>query len=146
MARFAAGVVIVTTREDDGTPRGFTASSFCSVSQDPPLVLVCLSTAADSHEAFLGCTELAVSVLRDEQRALAGLFATRGADKFAAGGFAPSPGGLPVAVGALVTLECAVRDRHPAGDHTILVAEVRGVRLEEGSPMVYYGRAFHGLV
>lgn len=145
MARFAAGVVIVSTREADGTPRGFTASSFCSVSQDPPLVLVCQALTAQSHAAFQDCEAFTVSVLRSGQGALATRFATRGADKFTAGGFARSAAGLPVVADPLVQLECTVRDRHPAGDHTILVGEVRAVRRGEGAALVYFDREFHGL-
>jgi len=48
MARFPSGVTIVTTYDETGRPCGFTASSFCSVSADPPLVLVCLARSARS--------------------------------------------------------------------------------------------------
>lgn len=146
MARFPSGVVVVTTRCGDGVPRGFTASSFCSVSMEPPLVLVCLADSAESAAAFADCDRFAVSVLGPVHRPLAVRFATRGADKFAAGGLRPALSGLPVVERAPAALDCAVYARHPAGDHTVLIGRVTGVRLgEENSPMVYHDRTFRAL-
>jgi flavin reductase ActVB len=147
MARFAAGVVVATTLDDGGVPRGFTASSFCSVSLEPPLILVCLANSADSFTAFDACGQFAVSVLGPEHRPLAERFGTKGVDKFTSGGLSRTPGGLPAVAGALVELDCEMHARHPAGDHTILIGRVLGVHLGEGrgTPMVYYERAFRFL-
>ncbi|WP_405947462.1 flavin reductase family protein [Streptomyces prunicolor] len=145
MARFPSGVVVVTTCGADGTPRGFTASSFCSVSLEPPMVLVCLANSADSAQSFGHCDRFAVSVLAPDHRPLALRFATKGTDKFASGGLCTSPGGLPTVDRALSELDCTPHARHPAGDHTVLIGRVTGVRLGEGSPMVYYDRAFRTL-
>ncbi|MFG2311829.1 flavin reductase family protein [Streptomyces sp. NPDC048566] len=147
MARFASGVVVVTTRDADGEPRGFTASSFCSVSLRPQLVLVCLANSADSYAAFASCGPFAVSVLGSEHDALATRFATRGANKFASGGLSLTPGGLPAVAGALAELDCEVHARHQAGDHMILVGRVSGARLglDTAAPMVHYERSFRSL-
>ncbi|MEU9475151.1 flavin reductase family protein [Streptomyces sp. NPDC048191] len=145
MARFPSGVVVVTARCEDGTPRGFTASSFCSVSLEPPLVLVCLADAADSAAVFASCDHFVVSVLAPEHQPLALLFATKGADKFSDALLRPSPAGLPAVHQAPVQLDCAAYARYPAGDHTILVGRVTGVRLGEGTPMVYCDRKFRTL-
>ncbi|MFJ9628426.1 flavin reductase family protein [Streptomyces sp. NPDC091280] len=145
MARFPSGVVVVTTCCEDGTPRGFTASSFCSVSLEPPMVLVCLANSADSAPSFERCDRFAVSVLAPSHRPLAVRFATKGTDKFASEGLGLSPGGLPTVERALSELDCAAHARHPAGDHTVLIGRVTGVRLGEGSPMVYYDRGFRTL-
>ena len=83
MARFPAGVTIVTTADRAGRPRGFTASSFCSVSLDPPLVLVCLARSAESYPVFDTCDRFAVSMLGEDDADLAHRFATRRPDKFA---------------------------------------------------------------
>ncbi|WKK21828.1 flavin reductase family protein [Streptomyces olivoreticuli] len=145
MARFASGVVVATTRDADGNPHGFTASSFCSVSLDPPLVLVCLARTANSYEAFRSSSACAISILAEDQVGVARRFATKGGDKFGEGGFVELPNGSLGVSGALGVLECSVRDRHAAGDHVILVAEVRGIERGEGGPMVYFGGAFHRL-
>ncbi|RZU51623.1 flavin reductase ActVB [Krasilnikovia cinnamomea] len=142
MASVPTGVTILTTTDEHGTPYGMTASSFCSVSLDPPLVLVCVATSASCFPAFIRCGRFAVSVLRPEHAALARRFASRSAEKFAAGGLRPATSGLPVVDGALATLECRVYDRHLAGDHVILVGEVRRARWAGGTPLVYAGRVF----
>ncbi|WP_240509416.1 flavin reductase family protein [Streptomyces agglomeratus] len=145
LACFPSGVTVVTTRDDRDRPRGFTASSFCSVSLDPPLVLVCLARTADSFPVFLHCGHFAVSVLRPWHEEVARRFASKSADKFGGGWAAHTLGGLPVVPDALCTLECAVYDRHEAGDHLILIGEVGIAAAGDGEPMVYYGRAFHRL-
>ncbi|MFF2303796.1 flavin reductase family protein [Streptomyces sp. NPDC058128] len=142
MARFAAGVVVVTTRAADGSPRGFTATSFCSLSLDPPLVLVCLSHSSSSFPDFDACEEFAVSILRREDEAVARLFATSGADRFPDGEQAHTPSLLPVVSGAIGQLDCTLHARHRAGDHTIMIGRVDDVRLAPGEPLVYYDRAF----
>lgn len=145
MAGFPSGVTVVTALDRWGTPHGFTASSFCSVSLDPPLILVCLAADAYSYPVFASCEDFAVSILGEDQQDLAQRFATRGIDKFSAGGFGRTPGGLPVADGALVGLDCAVHERHLVGDHLVLVGRVGHAEVREGAPMVHFGSRFRGL-
>lgn len=75
---FATGVTIVTARNDDGALVGLTASSFNSVSLDPPLVLWSLSRAAASMPAFANGSHYAINVLAADQKALAERFASKG--------------------------------------------------------------------
>jgi flavin reductase ActVB len=145
MALFASGVVVVTTRDEDGTPKGFTASSFCSVSVDPPLVLVCLARSAGSHAAFVRSERFAVSVLQGHHERIARRFASAGTDKFVPEGLSHTPAKLPAVAGAMCVLECTVHDRHTAGDHTILVGRVDAAMLAGGQPMIYFDREFHRL-
>jgi flavin reductase ActVB len=146
MSRFPAGVVIVTTRGDNGAPHGFTASSFCSVSLEPPLVLVCLATSANCHAVFSKASEFAVSILRGGQEDLAQRFATKSADKFSGGGFAATPKGLCVVEEALAVVECSVYMRAEAGDHMIILGLVERVGLSDpGMPVVYFNRGFSTL-
>ncbi|NYE43822.1 flavin reductase family protein [Streptomyces fulvorobeus] len=145
MAQLAGGVVVVTTEDAEGEPRGFTATSFCSVSMDPPLVLVCLAETSSSYQVFSECRGFAVSLLREDQSALATRFARSGGDKFRAEDTVTTPRLLPAVADTLVTLDCAVHARHPAGDHMILVGAVRHVLPGRGEPLVYYDRAFRQL-
>ncbi|CAM5309807.1 actinorhodin polyketide dimerase [Streptomyces badius] len=134
MAELAGGVVVVTTEDDEGRPRGFTATSCCSVSMDPPLVLVCLAKTSSSYQAFAECRGFAVSLLRDEQSALATRFARSGGEKFRAENTVTTRHLLPAVADALATLDCAVHARYPAGDHIILVGAVRHVSPGRESP------------
>lgn len=145
MSRFPSGVTVVTTSDSAGCDWGFTASAFCSLSLTPPLVLVCLANSADSHGAFLGADQWVVNILAEHHADLAMRFATKGVDKFSGGEFAQNEAGLPVLRDAAVSLVCEAYDRHPAGDHTILVGEVVGVGLSDRESLVHYARRFPGL-
>ncbi|MDI3422620.1 flavin reductase family protein [Streptomyces luteolus] len=149
MARFPTGVALVTTHDQDGGPHGFTASSLCSVSLHPPMLLVCLATSARCFRVFAQSPRFAVSVLREgpEHAELARRFAGKGLDKFAGGGFVTTPRGGTVLAGALAVVECAVRRRVDAGDHVVLLGEAEHVTLpgHSGRPAVYVDRGFGAL-
>lgn len=145
MAAYPSGVTIVTTTDADGRWWGFTATSFCSVSMDPPLVLVCLATSAECHPVFDTAERWLVHIIPPEHAELAVRFATRGADKFAGAEFVAADDGLPDLPDACVTLECAVDARHQAGDHTILVGRVRATRVGDVRPVTYFRRQFHAI-
>jgi flavin reductase ActVB len=145
MASFPSGVTIVTTTDSAGRWWGFTATSFCSVSMDPPLVLVCLARGAECHPVFAGSQRWIVHVIHPDHADLAVRFATRGADKFADAAFTPDGRGLPVLDQACVVLDCSTYARHDGGDHTILVGRVEATELGEATPAVYYRRGFRDL-
>ena len=146
MASFPSGVTIVTTADETGRWWGFTATSFCSVSMEPPLVLVCLANSAECAPVFQSAERWIVHIIHPEHAELAMRFATRGADKFADSEFIADENGLPVLVLASVILDCDMRARYPGGDHMIMVGEVGNVRLGAEMPTVYFRRAFHSLV
>ena len=84
---FMTGVTVITTRGTDGSPRGFTANSFTSVSLDPPLLLVCIGKGAASLDSFIAADGFAVSILAETQKKASGIFASKRPDKFAAVGW-----------------------------------------------------------
>lgn len=143
MSGFPTGVVIAATLDGAGEPWGFTASSFSSVSLDPPLVLVCLAKDADCHPAFAAARAFSISILRSSDEALARLFATRGVSKFEGGEFTTGDHGLPLIPAAVAALACRKYADFDCGDHTVIVGEVESVCL--GSPddaLVYYRRDY----
>jgi flavin reductase ActVB len=146
MASFPSGVTIVTTTDAEGRSWGFTASSFCSLSVDPPLVLVCLARSATCFDAFMSTGAWVVNVIAEQSHDLAKTFATRGADKFAGGGFEPNPAGHPTLSDAAVALHCSVWERYDGGDHVILVGRVTDAELSDAIPSVYFRRTFHRLL
>ena len=147
MARFATGVTIVTTVDADGRWWGFTASSFSSLSIDPPLILVCLARNARCHPVFTSAVAFRVNVLSPEHEALAARFGTKGADKFAGHEFRPAADGLPILDDALASLRCLTVDTVVAGDHTILIARVEHAQLSrDGKPAVNADRRYWDLV
>ena len=135
---FATGVTVVTTRQPDGTPRGFTANSFTSVSLDPPLLLVCLAKTAHSADVFRAAPHFAVNILAEEQKAVSGLFASRAADKFDQCAWTPGPAEMPLIDGSLATFTCANHQMVDAGDHLILIGRIEAFSTSEGQPLGYF--------
>ncbi len=134
---FATGVTIVTTRQADGTPRGFTANSFTSVSLDPPLLLVCIAKQAYSCDVFTSAAHFAVSVLREDQKALSGLFASPSNDKFSEATWHPGVADMPVFDDSLASFVCSREKAIDAGDHVILVGRVVDQASNPGQPLGY---------
>ena len=121
LRRHAAAVVVITA--PGAPPAGFTATSFTSVSLDPPLVSFCLARSASAWPAVSAAKTIAVHMLTQQQEPVARTFATSGIDRFAAhGAWRPGPGGVPLLDGVLATIVCRVAQRVEAGDHTIVLA------------------------
>lgn len=145
LGRFASGVTIVTTAEseDEESVHGMTANAFTSVSLDPPLVLVSISTRARMDQRIRETGRYGVSILAGDQEPLSLHFA----------GAAHQPDlvrfvwrkGVPLLEGALVHLACTVEDSHPAGDHTLHVGRVEQLWYDDGHPLVFYTGSFRSL-
>jgi flavin reductase (DIM6/NTAB) family NADH-FMN oxidoreductase RutF len=145
MGAFATGVTVMTLGRNDGFRLGVTASSFNTVSLDPPLILWSLALKAPSLDHFRKHDLFAVNVLTAAQRDVALQFARPSDDKFA--GIATVEGryGVPLIAGALAHVECRTVARYPGGDHEIMLAEVLTLRRGDGDPLVFQRGAFHGL-
>ncbi|MEV8309812.1 flavin reductase family protein [Streptomyces flavidovirens] len=142
MDRVPGPVAVVTTIDATGRRWGFTASSFSSVSLDPPLVLVCLDKESSTHAAFIGARYFLVNVLAQEQGGVARRFATSGADRFAEGDTQPCELGLPGLVDSCVRVACSMHSVLDGGDHSILVGRVRESYVSHRIPLVYYDCSF----
>lgn len=137
LGSFATGVTVVTTVAPDGSPVGLTASSFNSVSMDPPLILWSLSNRSPSLAAFTEGSHFAVNVLTDEQIDLCHRFGRPVADKFAGLTVTPGAGGAPLLPGAAAQFECALEAVYPGGDHQILLGRVLRFRWSERTPLLF---------
>lgn len=146
MAHLAGAVTVITTCDAQGQPWGFTATAFCSLSLDPPLVLCCLSQDADCFQAFLHRRAFAVNILTEQQRHLARRFATKGRAKYQETQFSTGRMGLPLLSDALLTLECGVQSVFPGGDHSILVGLVEHTTQADedqaSKPLLYYAQTY----
>lgn len=143
MSRYPSGVVVATTQDSAGRLWGFTASSFSSVSLDPPLVLVCLAKTAECFATFSGSQRLAINILGAGDEATAARFARRGVDKFAGVELEFDAHGTPMLASALARLSCEKFEAYDCGDHSVIVGRVTAIRLgSEDDPMVYLGRRF----
>lgn len=142
MSRVPGPVTVVTTVDLSGKRWGFTASSFSSVSLNPPLILVCLDKRASTHAAFTSARYFMINVLAQGQAALAQCFAKRGIDRFASGDMELCELGLPGLPGACVRVACSMYCTVDAGDHSILIGHVETTYLSERIPLVYCDRSF----
>ena len=142
---FVTGVTVVTARGPGGVPHGFTASSFTSVSLDPPLVLVCVGHEVEGLDVYRRCSEFAVNVLGDSQRALSDRFATERPDRFAGVRWREGSRGVPILEGCIASLECASWRRIEAGDHMILVGRVLRCEDSDDRPLAYWRGSYRRL-
>lgn len=145
MASFPSGVAIVTTLDGDGTPRGLTTTAVCSVSADPPTVLVCVDLASRTLAALRSNRGFVVNFIGKGRSELCLLFASKAADKFARVSWTETRSGLPLLhTAALAWAECVVVDEIETGDHAILVARVEdgGVQHRLEPPLMYYRRSW----
>lgn len=138
LGRFAAGVTVVTACDADGLDHGMTVSAFCSVSLEPPLVLVCIDHAASMFPVLGTATAFAVNILSHGQEALARRFAAVEPNRFAGVGYSRGRGGCALLDDVLAHLECTVTGRFAAGDHTIVVGQVETAEAHSERPLLYY--------
>lgn len=121
---FLTGITVVTTRQKDGMPRGFTANSFTSVSLDPPMLLVCIDKQAEGLNVFLEASGFCVNILADSQVDLSILFASKQPDKFRVSNWTDSPSGYPILEGICAWFDCEQCNQVDAGDHVVLFGRI----------------------
>ena len=144
LGMFATGVTIVTARSASGELLGLTASSFNSVSLEPPLVLWSLGRSAASMAALSTGSHYAINILAADQKALAERFAGKRDDRWQGVDFSLGACGAPLLAGAAASFECFNRSRYEEGDHVIFVGEVERCEQRPGaSPLLYHGGKFY---
>lgn len=143
--QFVTGVTVVTTIDSEGKPRGLAANSYASVSLDPPLVLVCVQKTTSTYAPLFKSTHLGINIMSNEQRETVGVFAAKGADKFADLDWHGGPAGSPLLDGSAASIEAEIKERFQAKTHTVFIAKVTHAELSDVEPMVYKaGRFFDG--
>ncbi len=147
MTQFPTGVAIVTTTDGSGRPWGMTCSSLCSVTLEPPTLLVCLRNGSPTLAAMLDSAKFTVNLLHASAQAVAELFASGDPDRFDAveWDFAPTAGGPHLWRDAHAIADCRVTRREVVGDHIVVFGETYRVsmRTEGRSPLLYGRRQFH---
>ncbi len=128
----------MTTRSADGPDEGMTVSAFCSVSLEPPLVLICIEKSASVYDALTNAPQFVVNILSAKQEQIARRFSIVDIDRFEGVGFSRSRNGIAVLDEVLGVIECKRVALHDAGDHTVIVGEVEAGRAENGTPLLYY--------
>ncbi|MEA2779069.1 MAG: flavin reductase [Rhodospirillaceae bacterium] len=146
MRQQASSVAVVAAGQGDAR-RGLTATSVCSLSTDPPMVIACIDRRTDGHRAIVAHGRFCINLLSAGQADVAGCFAgrgdLRGADRFRVGAWSTLVTGAPVLEGASVAIDCDVVNAIDQATHTIFIGGVRGVKLSPwDAALVYCDGAF----
>jgi len=144
MRRFAASVNVITTREGN-TMNGMTATAVCSVSAEPPSLLIIVNRSNRSHPIIIRTRTFTVNMLAEGQEHLAAHFASRPADPFEAVPHCLGSNGCPSIDGADAHLECFVSNQFDSGSHTIFIGKIVATWVTEGVPLLYHDGSYRSL-
>lgn len=150
MRRVAGTVAIITTSGPHDIRLGMTATAFCSLSTEPPSLLVCVNSSSSVGKAVSEGGGFAVNVLRPAQDELAQVFSGRtgkdGDARFTGLGWEPGKMGAPIHGDALVAFDCRIESIVRQYTHLILVGTVLRTILnnEEVGPLIYCEGGYRG--
>lgn len=141
MQQLAAGVSVITT-EHEGQRGGLTATAVCSLSAEPPRLLVSINRAGFTFGLIAASRKLCVNILNADQAEIATLFASpapNGAqDRFAVGEWREEATGAPVLSDTLVSFDCRVASIIDTGSHGIVIADiVHAASSPDRAPLLY---------
>lgn len=134
MGSFATGVTVITT-ENNGEVTGMTANAFMSVSLHPKLVAISIGENAKMLNRIKESGKFAVNILADEQQKVSMQFAGQLKEDYEVEFVTYK--GLPIIEESLAVVTCDVHSEFVAGDHTIFIGHVTGVKLESKDPLMF---------
>ena len=150
MRHLAASVTLITTRHRQQRG-GLTATAVCSVSADPPQLLVCVNRNASAHPLIVASRKFCVNILAPQHRKIAERFAgmdgVEGDERFVdMGEWSSLSTGAPVLKGCPVSFDCKLVAELSAGTHTIYIGEIVDVALDPAADALLYadGTFVHG--
>ena len=146
LSRVASSVSIVSTDGAHGIA-GFTCSAVCSVTDDPPTIMVCVNRKSAANAIIKANGVLCVSSLGAEQVELSQMFAGVGRvpmnERFAGPHWGVLATGSPYCTQSRVALDCRVADIREVGTHSVIFAEVLStVHATDGQPLIYHSRNY----
>ena len=143
--RFPSGVTAACALIDSA-PIGMTASSFTSVSLDPPLVSICVAHTSQTWPVLRTAPRLGLSVLGAQHAQVAQALAAKGIDRFSSVEWDATEAGAVFVRGSAIWLDCTIHDELPAGDHNIVLLRVLHVTpYPEVSPIVFHASGYRQL-
>jgi flavin reductase (DIM6/NTAB) family NADH-FMN oxidoreductase RutF len=141
MRRFTGGVCLITTIDGEGRRSGLTATAVCSVTMEPPTILICVNRKSSSHDILREAGIFAVNVLSAADHGLAKRFsgAETGEARFDEGAWTIMATGAPVLDSALVGFDCTLANAVDVGSHGVFFGEVQAVHVGAGDvlPLLY---------
>jgi flavin reductase (DIM6/NTAB) family NADH-FMN oxidoreductase RutF len=146
MSEVASPVHIVATDGAAGIA-GLTVTALASVSDQPPILLVCVNRGSPSAQRFISNGVFSVNALGAADRPLADVFAGRThehfGEKFTHGVWTPGRTGAPLLQSALATFECRLIDVKDFGTHHVFFGAVEAVaHRPDGASLLYHRRGY----
>lgn len=145
---FLSGAVCVVTTRVDAEVFGFTASSVCSVSADPPTMLVCVNRESTSNAKLQCSGVLAINVLTSRQEELSRAFSSSltPEERFSHGNWGELKTGCPILHDSLVSFDCKVESTNEVATHAIYICSIVGIKFGMADQaLVYFRRNYHSL-
>lgn len=146
LGNFATGVTIITTRAQDGTNIGVTASSFSSLSLTPPLILWSCIKETPSCKVFESAKHFAVNILASNQIEMSNHFARQQDDKFEGIEWLEGIGGSPIFPNCAGRFQCETYDKLDGGDHWIFIGKVIAFDDFGRSPLCFHQGSYSMVV
>ncbi|MBN8724669.1 MAG: flavin reductase [Acidobacteria bacterium] len=145
MSNWASGITIITTCREEGL-LAMTASSFTSLSIEPPLILVAVNKNSRTHKQILQQEAFGVMILALGQEEIsnsgAGFYGEEG--NFLVGvAYHKEITGAPILDQCLAWMDCSLYTTCDAGDHTIFIGKLEAVGSQSGEPLLWYGRGYY---
>lgn len=139
---FPTGVVAVATHVDGGLV-GLAASSFTSVSLDPPLVSFSIANASRTWPALRRATHVGVTVLADHHHTVARQLAGPMGTRFDGLDVVVSDNGAVTLTDGIAWFDTTIERHVTAGDHTIVLLRLHAVEhVDHSLPLVFHRSGF----
>ena len=146
--RHLTGAVSIITTRIDGKPAGMTATAVCSLTADPPMLLVCINKDATSHRPISATKRFAVNCLSADDVAVARHFSVGDMEaRFKVGAWREAPSGGLLLSSALATFDCRVEQQIDASTHSIFFGLVEHLEVyPQRAPLVYFNGQYGGVI
>lgn len=148
MSSFGAAVNVITSDGSAGLA-GCTVSAVCSVTDEPPTLMLCINRDSRNNAIFKENGALCINVLSASQQQLAILFSSKGIDvkeRFQSAEWEQLETGAPVLVDALIALDCKIESVSEVGTHSVFFCSVQAAHSNKGlEALIYLDRNFHRL-
>lgn len=145
MSLLTCAVNVVTTTGASGH-YGFTASAVCSVTDNPPTLLVCMNKSSYLHSHFVENKMLAVNVLGAHHQTISTVFSSKmnSEERFKHGAWTTLKTGAPVLEDSLVSFDCHIEQIQEVGTHNIFICRIVAIQqTQQDQGLIYFKRAYH---
>ena len=148
LQKWPSGITVVTTKSSRFGILGMTATSFTSVSVEPPQILVCINDSAVTIEGIRESKSFAVNILNSDQQLISNQFASgdNPQQRFESVTWCDGSSGTPILDDTLASIECTVGQFIKSGTHWVVIGEVQNVTCRQGEPLLYFKGAYREIL